>query len=73
MAKTRAGKIINKESGSPEIYRQDTIKCHICCDCGLTHLILVDKVKKKKVITYWYRDEYETKRERKRKRKKEGK
>jgi hypothetical protein len=53
-------------NGEPYVFKEDTVKNHICCDCGLVHFIHVGVVAKKKAHTYWYRDDYQTTKERKR-------
>lgn len=47
------------KSGEPWIWKHYTERDHICCDCGLTHLVQV-KIKKKEAIAKWFRDDFKT-------------
>jgi len=66
----RIGPIHNYRNGEPYIFKADTVKANICCDCNLVHIIFVESAKKGECVMYWYRDEHETERLRKKERKK---
>ena len=57
-----ADKIKEFQNGEPVIFEEEEVRNHICCDCGLVHLVYTEKVANKKAVTYWYRDDYETER-----------
>ena len=61
----KVGKIKNYINGEPYVFVKDHVKTHICCDCGLVHFIHTTKAKGGECVTYWYRDDYETKKQRK--------
>ena len=44
--------------------KEGTVTNHICCDCGLVHMIHVGSYNKKTrtLTTYWFRDAFETSR-----------
>ena len=62
-------KIHDYKNGEAYVYKSNTVKHHICCDCNLAHFIHVDKIKNGKCITYWYRDDDATRRLRKKEKK----
>jgi len=66
----KLGKIHKFKNGEPYIFEANTIKEHVCCDCGLVHFVHTVEVKGKKALTYWYRDDYQTDKLRKKKKEK---
>jgi len=47
-------------NGEPWILESGVATNHVCCDCGLEHVMLVE-VKRNKVYLSFYRDDYQTK------------
>ncbi len=50
--------------GEPWDWEDNCMYPHICCDCGLTHMISVNIIGKK-IRVKFYRDSYRTNRDRK--------
>lgn len=51
-------------NGGEIIYGHETGRELECCDCGLVHFVVV-KIRKKKAILKFFRDDYETQKGRK--------
>ena len=47
-------------NGDPLIYRQGDVSWLVCCDCGLVHMIYVERVSRGEAVLRLYRDDYET-------------
>ena len=51
-------------NGEPWNWENRCMYPHVCCDCGLTHMICIDVVGEKIKVRF-YRDSYETNKNRK--------